>query len=40
VGVELIGKPYDEPTLIEMAYAYEQAADPRVGPETAPELSE
>ena len=40
VGVELIGKPYDEPTLIEMAYAYEQAADPRVDPETAPELSE
>jgi len=40
VGVELIGNPYDEATLIEMAYAYEQAADPRVGPETAPALSE
>lgn len=40
VGVELIGKPYDESTLIEMAYAYERAAEPRVGPETAPALHE
>jgi len=40
VGVELLGKPYDEPALIEMAYAYEQVADTRVPPETAPPLSE
>lgn len=40
VGVELLGKPYDEPALIEMAYAYECAADTRVPPETAPPLSE
>jgi Asp-tRNA(Asn)/Glu-tRNA(Gln) amidotransferase A subunit family amidase len=40
VGVELLGKPYDEPRLIEMAYAYERAADPRQAPETAPPLSE
>ncbi|AEJ40188.1 Amidase [Sulfobacillus acidophilus TPY] len=29
VGVELIGKPYDEPKLLALAYAYEQIADPR-----------
>jgi amidase len=33
VGVELLGKPYDEHHLIELAYAYEQAADPRRPPE-------
>ncbi|WP_332900364.1 amidase [Haladaptatus sp. CMSO5] len=37
VGVELLGKPYHEHQLIEMAYAYEQIADPRTPPEfTAP----
>jgi Asp-tRNA(Asn)/Glu-tRNA(Gln) amidotransferase A subunit family amidase len=40
VGVELLGKPYDEPRLIEMAYAYEQAADPRQPPETTPALGD
>ena len=33
VGVELLGKPYDEGRLLELAYAYEQAADPRTPPE-------
>ncbi|WP_083252396.1 amidase [Haladaptatus sp. W1] len=38
VGVELIGKPYDEATLLKLAYAYEQTADPRVVPDTTPAL--
>jgi Asp-tRNA(Asn)/Glu-tRNA(Gln) amidotransferase A subunit family amidase len=38
VGVELIGKPYDEATLLSLAHAYEQVADPRVPPETTPRL--
>lgn len=38
VGVELIGKPYAEAKLLSVAYAFEQEADPRVAPETTPEL--
>jgi Asp-tRNA(Asn)/Glu-tRNA(Gln) amidotransferase A subunit family amidase len=38
VGVELLGTPYDEHRLIEMAYAYEQVADTRSPPTTAPRL--
>lgn len=38
VGVELLGKPYHEHRLVEMAYAYEQATDTRQPPETAPTL--
>ncbi len=38
VGVELIGKPYREATLLSLAYAFEQVADPRVPPETTPPL--
>jgi Asp-tRNA(Asn)/Glu-tRNA(Gln) amidotransferase A subunit family amidase len=37
-GVELIGKPYDEATLLSLAHAYEQVADPRVPPEATPRL--
>lgn len=33
VGVELLGKPYQEHRLVEMAYAYEQMAEPRSPPE-------
>ena len=33
VGVELLGKPYQEHRLIEIAYAFEQIADPRSSPE-------
>ena len=40
VGVELLSKPYHEARLVEMAYAYEQAADPRKPPETAPALDD
>lgn len=39
-GVEIIGVPYSEATLIEMAYAYEQAADPRSPPSSASALPE
>jgi amidase len=38
VGIELLGKPFDEPRLIEMAYAYEQAARPRKPPARTPSL--
>jgi Asp-tRNA(Asn)/Glu-tRNA(Gln) amidotransferase A subunit family amidase len=38
VGVELIGKPYNESTLLSLAHAYEQETNPRRPPETAPEL--
>ncbi len=33
VGMEMLGFEFDEPTLIEAAYAYEQAADPRETPD-------
>lgn len=38
VGVELLAKPYDEPSLIEMAYAYEQTTDTRIPPEVTPSI--
>ncbi|WP_435176387.1 amidase [Halorussus sp. AFM4] len=40
VGVELIGKPHAEATLLSLAYAYEDVADPRRSPDTAPPLDE
>ncbi|MFC4359213.1 amidase [Halobium salinum] len=40
VGVELLGKPYRESTLLSLAHAFERMADPRVPPETAPPLDE
>lgn len=38
VGVELLGKPYQEHRLIEMAYAYEQVTDTRQSPDATPRL--
>lgn len=38
VGIELLGKPHREERLVEMAYAYEQAVDPRRPPESIPAL--
>jgi len=38
VGIELLGKPHHEHELVEMAYAYEQVADPRQSPGSAPAL--
>ena len=40
VGVELLGTPYAEPRLIELAAAYEATSDMRRSPESAPELSQ
>lgn len=40
VGIEILGKPFDEPTLIELGYSFEQATDHRQPPETTPPLSE
>ena len=38
VGVELMGVPYDDHALVALAFAYEQVADPRESPSTAPPL--
>jgi len=38
VGIELLGKPHREERLVELAYAYEQAVDPRRPPESTPAL--
>ena len=39
VGLELLGRPFDEPTLLELGYSFEQATDHRQPPETTPPLS-
>ena len=36
VGLTFFGKPYSEPTLLKLAYAYEQATHHRVPPRTTP----
>jgi amidase len=38
-GLQLIGRPWSETILIEIAYAYEQATQHRVPPSTVPPLS-
>jgi amidase len=38
VGITFFGRPYSEPTLLKLAYAYEQATHHRVPPKTAPAL--
>jgi Asp-tRNA(Asn)/Glu-tRNA(Gln) amidotransferase A subunit family amidase len=38
VGITFFGKPYSEPTIIKLAYAYEQATKHRVPPKTVPTL--
>ena len=37
-GLQLIGRPWSEPILIEIAYAYEQSTQHRVPPSTVPPL--
>jgi amidase len=37
-GITFMGRPYDEGTLIKLAYAYEQATHHRVPPKTTPPL--
>ncbi|MEX1257651.1 MAG: amidase family protein [Gemmatimonadota bacterium] len=36
VGIELLGRPFDEGRLIGLAYAYERLVNPRVPPPTTP----
>ncbi len=38
VGVELLGRPFAEPRLLELAYSFEQAADHRRPPASVPSL--
>jgi Asp-tRNA(Asn)/Glu-tRNA(Gln) amidotransferase A subunit family amidase len=38
-GITFFGRPYDEATLIKLAYAYEQATHHRVPPKTTPALT-
>jgi Asp-tRNA(Asn)/Glu-tRNA(Gln) amidotransferase A subunit family amidase len=37
-GLQLLGRPWSEPILIELAYAYEQATRHRIPPTTVPSL--
>jgi amidase len=38
VGITFLGKPYSEPTMIKLAYSYEQSTHRRVPPKTTPAL--
>jgi amidase len=38
VGITFFGRPYSEPTLLKLAYAYEQATHHRTPPKTTPAL--
>jgi Asp-tRNA(Asn)/Glu-tRNA(Gln) amidotransferase A subunit family amidase len=38
VGITFFGRPYSEPTLLRLAYSYEQATRHRVPPKTTPAL--
>jgi len=38
VGITFFGRPYSEPTLLKLAYSYEQATHHRVPPKTTPAL--
>jgi Asp-tRNA(Asn)/Glu-tRNA(Gln) amidotransferase A subunit family amidase len=38
VGLEILGLPYDEPTVLTIAYAFEHQAHARIVPASAPEL--
>jgi Asp-tRNA(Asn)/Glu-tRNA(Gln) amidotransferase A subunit family amidase len=38
VGLEVLGLPLDEPTVLKLAYAFEQQARGRIVPQVSPEL--
>ncbi len=38
IGLELLGRPFSEPTLIALGYAFEQASPMRIAPPTTPAL--
>ena len=40
VGITFFGRPYGEPTLLKLAYAYEQSTHHRIPPKTTPALPE
>ncbi|MFC4438570.1 MULTISPECIES: amidase [Natrialbaceae] len=40
VGIELLGRPFDEPTLLELGYSFEQATAHRQPPDTAPPIAD
>ena len=39
VGMEIIGRPFSEPVLIQLAYAFEQASKLRRPPQSTPPIS-
>lgn len=39
VAIEFLGRPFSEPTLLRLAYAYEQASRRRVAPKSTPHLA-
>jgi Asp-tRNA(Asn)/Glu-tRNA(Gln) amidotransferase A subunit family amidase len=39
VSIEFLGRPFSEPTLLNLAFAYEQASRRRVAPKTTPHLA-
>ncbi|HEX3485067.1 MAG TPA: amidase family protein [Micropepsaceae bacterium] len=39
VGITFFGRPYSEPVLLKLGYAYEQATHHRVPPKTTPDLA-
>ena len=38
VGITFLGRPYSEPTMLKLAYSYEQATHHRIPPKTTPPL--
>jgi len=38
VGITFLGRPYSEPTMLKLAYSYEQSTHHRVPPKTTPAL--
>lgn len=38
IAIEFLGRPFSEPTLLRLAYAYEQASHRRVAPKSTPHL--
>ena len=39
IALEFLGRPFSEPTLLKLAYAYEQASHKRVAPKSTPHLA-
>ena len=38
IAIEILGRPFSEPTLVRLAHAYEQASKRRILPKTTPPL--